>query len=370
MAFKDDVIPAISFEDKNFESYKVTLLRTSFADKNVDVTEKFVAGHVKTDVQGGSGSFDTFEKNPDNDGIYTMTVELKDKAGHIAEKNVTFTVNRYGSVYEYNDYLVSLIVDGGAYVQAVDHDLVITEYNPDRLLSDSLDIEISKDGKPLDESNYTVAPEINDVVALGQSGWFQYEYVIDKENFDSDGVYKIAISSKDATGNTPENINYEDKEILFRVDSTVPEITSITGLEDAIVNATEQNVKYSVFDAMGLESVIVYVNESEILNITNFEDDINNYTGEFKLEESSSAQTVRIVVKDIAGNITDTASEEFTSSYVFNDSVTVSTNALIRWYANKTLFYSSIIGSSATISGCAAAITFFKRRRLKFKKTE
>lgn len=367
-AFKEDVVIDVNFEDTNFESYEMTLLRTSYAEKNVDVTEQFIGSRISTNETGGNGSIDTIDMIAENDGIYTLTVELQDKAGHTVESSATFTVNRYGSVYEYNDYLASLVADGGAYVQAVSDDFVITEYNADRLVKDSLNIEISRDGKPIDDSIYQVSPEINEFVETGDSGWFQYSYTISKENFAGDGVYKISVSSQDATGNNPENSNYEDKDILFRVDSTAPEITSITGLESDVVNATEDEVKYSVYDTIGLKSVSVYVDGKELETITEFNEDINNFTGSFTLGESSVAQAVRLVVTDLAGNITDTDSPEFVSAYAFSNMVTVSTNMFVRWFANKAIFFGTVGGGAAVVGGGVGATMFIRKK--KFVKTK
>jgi len=358
-AYKDEVIPSISFSDINYDTYEVKLLRTRMGEKNVDVTSQLMKG-VSQNATGGSGTYDTFDKIADNDGIYTLNVKVIDKAGNEDSDSVTFTVNRFGSVYEYSDYLIDRIEK--RYITSIDEDLIITEYNADRLVGGSLNIEVTCDGKPLGDVQYDVSPVMNETVAVGSSGWFQYEYTISKANFESDGVYKIFVSSEDATGNKPENSNYEDKAITFMVDSTAPEITSITGLEEAIVNATEQEVKYTIFDTIGLKSIKVLVDGKQVGDtITDFSADLNNYSGSFKLSEKSPAQNVQIIVEDLAGNVTDTESETFTSEYVFNSKVTVSTNFFVRWYANKGLFWGSIAGFLAL----AAAIIFIVVKRRK-----
>lgn len=371
-AYKDEVIPAISFMDENLDTYEVKLTRTRYGEKNIDVTDEFIEGLFNPNNKGGSGSFDTFKKIAANDGIYNLSVNITDKANHSEEASITFTVNRFGSVYEYNDYLVSLIDQGGSYVQKVTDDFVITEYNADRLVKDSLNIEVTRDGKPLENLKFTSAPTMNEKTAIGSSGWYQYKYVISKDNFMNgndaiDGVYKITVSSKDATGNSPENNNYDDKVITFRVDDTAPEITSIVGLEEPIINAQELTGKYTVYDTIGLQSITVYVDgEKYGKEITDFKKDLNNYNGQFVLKEKSSAQSVRLVVKDLAGNVTDTETEEFKKDckYAFNGLVTVSTNFFVRWYANTPLFWGSIGGFVIVAGG----ITLLIVSKLKKKK--
>ena len=366
-AYKDEVVPAVRFSDANFGDYEIKLTRTRRDEINQDVTEQFIQGMTITG-SGGYGTFDTFAEIPENDGIYTLYAKMVDLAGNKLEETVTFIVNRFGSLYVYSDYLISLIQNGGAYVQEVEEDLVITEYNADRLVAGSLQIEITRDGRPLEEVVYTPSvvyeSESGNDEFVAPNGWSQYRYEIAKENFAADGVYKMEVSSKDASGNNPENTNYEDKGILFRVDSTAPELTSVVGLEETIVNANKLDVSYEIYDTIGLKSMKVYV-DGKLYGeeITQFED-LSNYAGMFTLNESRAEQSVRLVIEDLAGNITDTDAADFTSVYAFQKKVIISTSALIRLLANRNM----MIGIGATAAAVVIGfwfILFWKRKKKK-----
>ena len=256
-------------------------------------------------------------------------------------------------MYVYDDYLIGL---KETYRREIDKDFVITEYNADRLVADSVNILITRDGEPLDDIDYEIISRDN---APGASGWYEYEYRIAKSNFEKDGVYRVSVASRDEAGNTPDSLASAEGEILFRVDRTAPEITSVKGLEDAIVNATEQAVEFDVFDAMGLKRVTVYVDGDVVADYEDPEDLIN-FTGSFKLDEGSN-QHVRVVAEDIAGNVTDTDTADddgnyrFAPDFDFNRTVTVSTNFFIRWYANRPLFIGSVAGLSIILLGLIGA---------------
>lgn len=362
MSYKDVVIPVISYEDVNFAVSEIKLLRTRNGEINTDVTEQFITG-MEEIKYGGEGTNDTFGKIAENDGIYTLIVKVTDKAGNEETETVVFTVNRYGSVYAFNDYLVSL---QDSYVQKVDGSIVITEYNPDELIEDSVKVEITKDGTPLSNVVFTLKQIVDASTSNGENGWYQYEYAIDASNFVGDGIYKISVSSEDKAGNKPETANFEDCTVLFRVDTVNAEITSIRGLETDIVNAESQTVEFDVFDAIGLKKVTVYVNDDVVNAIEEFEN-IINFTGSVVLTEGTN-QKIRIVVEDIAGNVTDTASETFAPMFVFNNTITVSTSFWIRFMANKPLFFGTIGGAVALVGGSVAAVTLRGRKRKTIKK--
>lgn len=400
-AYKDKVSVNFSYDDQNFDSQDISLIRTNFSKKDGNIKDEFIK-QINSTEKGGSGSFD-IPKKEENDGIYTLKVSMTDKAKHTTSSYIKFTVNRYGSVYEYSDYLMSLIKDGGQYIKieegadtAITDDLIITEYNADRIVKDSLSILITRDGEPL-KAKYTTNPkQIDNKAVVGDSGWFEYIYTISKENFAEDGVYKISLASKDDTKNdsmsVPENSVYDrrsvkptddtksnsDKEtnytyknvkdsMQFTVDTTAPDISNIANLDQEIIDAQEVNVKYSLVDIGGLNSVEVFVDGETVDSLTDFSNNRNDYSGEFAIKEKNEAQTVRIKVTDLAGNVTDTKSEEFSSGdkYVFFDTVTVSTNFFVRWFANKPLFFGSIAGAVVVLGGAGTIIGLRMRKKKK-----
>ena len=382
-AYKGDVIPVIEFSDINYSSYSITLTRTHIDTDNIDETdESKIRENINADVteifiptekrviteQNGKIVIDTLnEENVNNDGIYNLKVEITDKAGNTTEENITFTLNRFGSVFSYDEYLISLIED--RYIKKVNEDIVITEYNADEISNSSIEVEITRDGKPLDEVKYDITPEVNETVQIGETGWYQCEYRIDASNFKQDGVYKMAVFSKDKNGNTSENVpdrtNHKQNLAVFSVDSTSPEITSISGLEEKIINAQEVNVNYDVFDAIGLASIQIYLNDDKITIDGDNLYDLNNYSGSFVVKDSDKQQKVRMVVTDYAGNSVDTDSDDFSKNckYAFNNRITVSTDFWVRFRANKVAVWGSVLGIIVIIAGVTAGVIFFRKKK-------
>ena len=387
-SYKGSVLPSILFNDINIANSEIKLLRTRKNEINKDVTSDFIK--ISKNAKGGSftANEETFKKLQENDGIYTLSVNISDKAGNKSSQTVKFTVNRFGSVYALNKYLVNDL--NNSYVQSIDNNLVITEYNPDKLVKGTLEVVVTRDGSPVEfgDGQLTVNPVVNSTVQIGQSGWYQYNYTISKDLFTDDngkaidGIYKIYIASEDEVGNKSENINYKDADVIFRLDTTAPSLKSVSGLEKSVVNATKLDVSYEIFDSIGIKSIdVYYVNENGIdsvdrirskdskeENAAGYIEDVTSYNGKFTIGECSK-ENVRFVITDLAGNVTDTGDSNNkavnfdSSSLEFNSTITVSTNPFTRWYAHTVLFWCSIAAIAVAIGACGFAVATKLRKR-------
>lgn len=336
MPYSGEVRPEISFSDNNYDSHAITMTRTERENIGVDVTEAIVgAMGVSIDGNGkGTGNriLEDVEHLEENDGIYTLTVEVIDKAGRSTEESVTYSVNRFGSVYVYSQDLADIL---NGYYQKIQGDLYITAYNANHLVENSTKLEITCDGSVI--ANQRSNAELESARQNSEGGWFAYKFDLKHEDFSKDGNYEITLSDKDEAGNTRTN---SDTPVNFYIDSTAPMIDSIIGLEESIVNANEHQIGYAISDAIALDQIAIYVNDEQVEKITEF-DNKTAYENSFVIG-TGMRQKVRIVAYDKAGNIIDTEADTFAPAYMFRPEITVSTNFLVRWYANTMAFIASI----------------------------
>lgn len=361
-AYSGSIVPVVSLTDVNIEDLTVKIYRTRRNEIRVDATDELLGSIQAEVIDGGfEMTLDVFAAEANFDGIYTIVASGKDKAGNTSESEVTFSVNRFGSVYVYDDGLISIM--GGA-MQSLSEDLVITEYNASGVIAGSARVYITVDGVPVADPIYTITPTMDGNEKPGESGWYEYQYIISKDNFLEDGQYAIVISTEDAAGNLPEN-TAEDLAIRFAIDTTTPELPSIIGLEEAIYKADSIDVTVSAYDNVQLESIVVYIDGEEVARWDNLEG--FQYEGTFPVP-SGLNRNIRIVVTDKAGNVLDTDEGNFTPGYAFHDTVTVSTNFFLRFYANTPLFWGTIAGALGIIV-IILIFLFLKKRKKEETKT-
>lgn len=346
--YADACAPGFTAHDTNMSTeYTMTLTRTVRASRNANVSDRFLTRDsvavTGTDI---NAVFNTITEEAENDGIYILDVTVMDMAGNSTQTTSTFTVNRHGSFYIFNEALADVV--NAKYVQKADGSYQVTEYNASPLVADSVKIEIYRDGQLVT----TLTPAVGAGV-IGASGLYEYTYDLPAEHFAQNGRYKVALSSLDEAKNESDNTKLDDALLEFTVDSVAPEITMIKGLEKGIVNAKELTFSAAVMDTYGIASVQILVDGKVVKEyVTQEAYDALKAGGqaldheyavltntldagvECKLLESSSRQHVVIAVTDMAGNVTQTDSKDFAPSYDFHENVLVSTNFWARYIHN------------------------------------
>ncbi len=352
-AYKQSLAPSVAAMDKNIDTATIRLYKADTDGNFVDVSDTMLGDSTKfTTIEGGmEATLDIFHKEQRYDGVYAVEIDAIDLAGNTASSRIVFSVNRFGSIYVYSDFLTDLI---GQYRTNIEQDLIITEYNPSGYVDGSAQVYITRDGTMLSEPAYT----LENAPAQLESQWHTNTYVIARDNFAADGVYEVVISTEDLAGNIPEN-TAQEQQIRFAVDTTAPELSSVVGMEESIIKANSQAVSITAMDNIGLSKVEVYV-DGEILESWSFQE---GYSADLSFTiPSGLEQHIRIVLTDLAGNVLDTDSEDFTPGYTFRRTITVSTNLLLRYYANKPLFFSSLGAVGAGSLGIALVLLNKKKK--------
>lgn len=336
-----DVIPRVALSDTNYDANGVNIELTG-ANRGVVTPE----GSYTTQAKGQIFTFSNFPVEQTCDDIYTLTATLTDMAGNESTETITFSVNRFGSVYVFDDSLKKI---AGTYIQN-EVDVRLTEVNVDSLEHDKIKVVVDANGTP---ATLTEGTEYTVKESGGNGSWYQYDYTIDKSLFAGDGRYIVTLYSEDVAGNVNENIDEsKEAEITFGIDKTAPVVIPIDIESDTQYPVDVKNATVTVNDNLVLANVEVYIGDEKC----EYTADGENYT--FQVPSSTERRDITVAAMDAAGNRTN---------YVISR-VLVTTNVFARWYNNKPLFVGSLVGVAGVSGVGAGVVVAFRRRRFKVQK--
>ena len=340
-ANNDVVAPGVNYSDVNYTENGVEIILTGA--KHDDVA---MDGSRSSIPNGQSIKMADFERTKETDDLYTLKASITDRAGNKTEESVMFSVNRFGSVYILSEDTQDLVDN---YYTNEEQDLVVTEINVDTLVFNG--ISYGRDGE-------LVSLESGEDYSVKESGdeasWKQYQYRINKENFEEEGSYTVTIDSEDRATNVANN-QVKGCDIEFAVDKTKPTVV-IAGIEDGRqYRADTRDMTVNVSDNIAMGSLEVYVDNDKKPVETYSTKQIAKDNGEivYTIDHANRFQEIKAVAIDAAGNKAETS----------NYNVLVTSNLLVQYYSNKPLFIGSILAVLAIAGGLWYFLIFAKRRK-------
>ncbi|MDR1768707.1 MAG: Ig-like domain repeat protein [Propionibacteriaceae bacterium] len=321
--------------------------------------------------QSASGAVWRYQALPDsraNDGVYTLTVEATDPAGHTARQTAAFMVDRHGSVYQFDSATLAMAESAVPLQEA--SAVVVTEYNPTPVAA--REVKIVRDGQHTDvleqgADGYLLSAQV-------VHGWRAYTYTIPAARFAQEGSYQVRLWSRDEAGNASSNdvtptatasgaadVNCgvetgepprdcsPGAEIAFRVDKTPPTLTAY-GVEDhgryqqAALQASVEAADY--FD----DNIASLQVEIDGQPVETQPDGQSRWT--FQVPSGFLPHNIQIRAEDKAGR----------HATLYITDVLVNNNPAAIWFNNTPLFATTTIGAALLASAATLAIN---RRKLK-----
>ena len=400
------LVTNINAANKNIANKGNVNLEFTFTDINADNIEGMISykvmtfgGQAITDwiptitatvvdgVQGYTIRFDDYVQNSIlKDGIYTIEVTVRDKAGREVTNRQQFSVNRNGSAYSYRMGEYTATVMNNKYVQNITQDLELIVMNCDEvtdyqvMVFNSLNEQIILTADTQEATNdYNWSEENGDYIYVEDddnraAGFKLYSCKIHPTVFDAEGTYTVVVSTKDAADDSKDgenatlisNIDAVDNtinvtanietipadEVAFTVDRTVPEV-AIVGLKNNETYNLDTDFTVDYADANEIQSILIErVSGDKVLETIQPKKSEIKKAGqiESKAKEYNDYQTVRVTVVDAAGNIANSEVR-----------VLVTSNFWVRFINNTPM----LIGAIAVIVAAGGLIIFLVGKRRK-----
>lgn len=396
--FADACTPGFEGQDANMSTeYELHLMRSvreNAADDATALCSRELVNISTTDIRA------VFQNIPDmldnaeyySDGIYKLSVTIRDMADNTTTQEATFAVNRHGSFYIYGEALANLVTKQFAqndFVDAQTGAWTIMEYNASPVQPDSVQLQIYRDNALVT----SVTPEIKGGMD-DATGLYRYVYELDRNMFAQDGLYKVQVRSTDEAGNLSENIDEVDDNgnvttpekyqctLSFVIDNVNPEFKQITGLEKRRYREDSHEINFAVADTYGLARVSVLSGETVVAEyLCAAEIDalggetklaanqkpmpneltLESASGDVMLQGGKSAQTITFVAVDKAGNTYTTGSAD-QKPLSFHQKVTISTNGFVLYIHNTWAVVLTVVALAAVAFGVWYGVSKKKKR--------
>lgn len=334
-----EIRPHIIFSDRNLDRDSIQI-SLSGAQRGSGLP---VEGQFSETDKGLEYILDNIPARQVYDDIYTLSASVKDSAENETETDLKFTVNRFGSRFEMEKATADI---AGKYISK-EQDIVFIEKNADQHSKDC-GVFITKDSEIIELKagrDYSVD------YSGGNGEWSEYRYTIYAKNFESDAKYTVSIHSVDEAGNI--NISDSEKkkaELTFYMDKTKPLCIPLNISDNTTYKGERYTARFSVSDNISItkDNITVYLNGKSVR--TTFEDDECS----FVIPNSSHAQSIRIVLRDMADN-----EIEYTYKNV------LVTTSVIRLMVRKTWFRFAGAGA-VLLTGAGALFAVNRRRKRKY----
>lgn len=285
------VAPGIRYSDVNYiESGVEITIKGALASHKTEA----LSGNRTQIANGESIKMDDFAHEEEVDDVYTMTAVIRDRAGNETQKEIVFSVNRFGSNYIFSDATQTFL--DGVYSNEP-QDLVVTEVNVDSLVFNGISYGLDGSRTELKEgSDYSVKQ------SGGDGSWKQYTYTIKKENFEKEGRYSVTIDSEDKATNKTNN-KVKESNIDFVIDQTPPTVV-ITGIEEDSYREDSRDMTINVSDNTAVKSVEVLIDGESAATYSQAEIEKAGGKIDYTIESASAPQQIEAVAIDLAKNET------------------------------------------------------------------
>lgn len=355
-AYNGEVMPTVTIDDTNFSEDLA-----SFVLNGVKIKDRsnLLTSRVVNEF-GATIRFENIAAIKDNDDVYTATAVVTDLAGNVTRTQVRFSVNRFGSTYDYGDSATKSLMT--KYFDKKTGSVLINEINVNQLHDQKVYLNFNGGTEELEEGkDYKIT-----VSQMEDGSGYKYTYEIFSSVFKKQGTYSITVQSVDEAGNINTNATVKegndvvDVPFEFAIDTTNPVITSTENLEPDVLwtktHDAEHTFSFTTTDNMSISKLTYAVTDAdgnpigkeETLDADQLKA-VNNMVS-VDLRSANTNQYIKLTAVDAAGNT-------LTAMY----SIYMNANALSRaWHFYWYVFL--LIGAGI------AVLIFFLVRNSKNKK--